>query len=265
MNLEQICAEVQVIAKKAGTFIAEERKKFNLDAVEVKGQANFVSYVDKNAEQIIVAELRKLLPEAGFITEEGTAGSNGERYRWVIDPLDGTTNFIHSLPPYAVSIALMDGEELVLGVVYEVCQDECFYAWKGGKAWMNGKQIKVSDAATTKDALIATGFPYYDFSRMDEYLAAFRYFMENSHGLRRIGSAATDMAYLASGRFDAFFEYSLNAWDIAAGVVLVREAGGVITNFNGGDDFLFKGELVAANGSYFNGFQREVEKYFING
>ena len=264
MNLEQLCFEVQVVAKEAGAFIAEERTKFTQDAVEIKGQANFVSYVDKKAEEIIVSNLRTILPEAGFITEEGTASDSGEKYRWVIDPLDGTTNFIHGMPPYAVSIALMENDDLVLGVVYEISRDECFYAWKGGKAWLNGKQINVSEAATTKDSLIATGFPYYDFGKMDPYIATLRFFMQNSHGLRRLGSAATDMAYLAAGRFEAFFEHGLHAWDIAAGTVIIREAGGKVTDFSGGDNFLFSGEMVAANGNYFNEFQRIIEQQFNN-
>src|ERR1035437_6668644 len=167
MNLENLCFDVQGIAKIAGVFIAEEREKFSIQDVEVKGKANFVSYVDKQAEKLIVDELQKLLPGSGFIAEEGTGINNGEKYKWIIDPLDGTTNFIHGLPPFAVSIALMEEDEIVLGVVYEIIQDECFYAWKDSKAYMNGTEIHVSTASHTKDALIATGFPYYQFERID--------------------------------------------------------------------------------------------------
>ncbi|HEY3390754.1 MAG TPA: inositol monophosphatase family protein, partial [Prolixibacteraceae bacterium] len=136
MNLENLCFDVQGLAKIAGLFIAEEREKFNIEDVEVKGKANFVSYVDKQAEEMIVDGLRELLPGSGFIAEEGTATSAHENYKWIIDPLDGTTNFIHGLPPFAVSIALMEDKELVLGVVYEITQDECFYAWKGSSAYL---------------------------------------------------------------------------------------------------------------------------------
>ena len=262
MNLEKLCFEVQLVAKTVGTFIAGERKKFTLDQVEVKGKANFVSYVDKKAEEMIVETLLKLLPGSGFIAEEGTAGSSDEKYKWVIDPLDGTTNFIHGLPPFAVSIGLMDEDEIVLGVVYEITQDECFYAWKDSKAYLNGKEIRVSAAANTKDALIATGFPYYQFDKIESYVSAMHYFMLNSHGLRRLGSAATDMAYVAAGRFEAFWEQGLHPWDVAAGTIIVRQAGGKVSDFKGGNDFLFNGEMVASNDAYYNEFYDIVHKFF---
>lgn len=262
MNLEKLCFEVQSVAKTVGTFITGERKKFTLDQVEVKGKANFVSYVDKKSEEMIVEALLNLLPGSGFIAEEGTAGSSDEKYKWVIDPLDGTTNFIHSLPPFAISIALMEEDEIVLGVVYEITHDECFYAWRESKAYLNGKEIKVSTASHTKDSLIATGFPYYKFDKIDSYVSAMRFFMLNSHGLRRLGSAATDMAYLAAGRVDAFWEHGLHAWDVAAGAIIVRQAGGKVTDFKGGNKFLFNGEMVASNSAYYNEFYDIVNKYF---
>jgi len=262
MNLENICFDVQGIAKIAGVFIAEEREKFSIQDVEVKGKANFVSYVDKQAEKLIVDELQKLLPGSGFIAEEGTGINNGEKYKWIIDPLDGTTNFIHGIPPFAVSIALMEDEEIVVGVVYEITQDECFYAWKGSKAYLNGDEIKVSKASTTNDALIATGFPYSAFERLESYVESMRYFMVHSHGLRRLGSAATDMAYVAAGRFEAFYEHGLKPWDVAAGTIILRQAGGIVSDFNGGDKFLFNGEIVASNGAYFDEFYDIVHKFF---
>jgi len=265
MDLEKLCFDVQGIAKIAGLFIAEQREKFNLEDVVVKGKADFVSYVDKQAEVQIVDSLRKLLPGSGFIAEEGTAKSTDEKYKWIIDPLDGTTNFIHGLPPFAVSIALMDEQELVIGVVYEITQDECFYAWKGSKAYLNGNEIKVSTAATTNNALIATGFPYSAFDKLECYVASMRYFMVNSHGLRRLGSAATDLAYVASGRFEAFYEHGLKPWDVAAGTIILRQAGGKVSDFNGGDKFLFNGEMVASNGAYFDEFYDIVHKYFVDG
>ena len=265
MNLEKLCFDVQGIAKIAGLFIAEQREKFNLEDVVVKGKADFVSYVDKQAEVQIVDSLRKLLPGSGFIAEEGTAKSTDEKYKWIIDPLDGTTNFIHGLPPFAVSIALMDEQELVIGVVYEITQDECFYAWKGSKANLNGNEIKVSTAATTNNALIATGFPYSAFDKLESYVASMRHFMVNSHGLRRLGSAATDLAYVAAGRFEAFYEHGLKPWDVAAGTIILRQAGGKVSDFNGGDKFLFNGEMVASNGAYFDEFYDIVHKYFVDG
>jgi len=265
MNLEKLCFDVQGLAKIAGLFIAEEREKFNITDVEVKGKANFVSYVDKQAEVLIVDGLRKLLPGSGFIAEEGTATSSDEKYKWVIDPLDGTTNFIHGLPPFAVSIALMEEKELVLGVVYEVTQDECFYAWRGSRAYLNGVEIKVTTASTTSDALIATGFPYSAMDKLECYVESMRYFMIHSHGLRRLGSAATDMCYVAAGRFEAFYEHGLKPWDVAAGTIILRQAGGKVVDFKGGDKFLFNGEMVAANSAYFNEFYDIVHKYFAEG
>lgn len=263
MNLEKLCSEVQLIAKAAGAFIAGEREKFNLDAIEIKGKANFVSYVDKQAEEMIISGLLQLLPGSGFIAEEGTAGSTDEKYKWIIDPLDGTTNFVHSLPPFAVSIALMDESELIIGVVYEITQEECFYAWKGSKAYLNGKEIRVTTAATTGDSLIATGFPYSAMDMLDPFIASMRYFMIHSHGLRRLGSAATDMAYLAAGRFEAFYEHGLKPWDVAAGTIIVRQAGGKVTDFSGTDKFLFNGEMVASNSAYFDEFYDIVHEFFV--
>ena len=262
MNLENICIEVQNIAKSAGKFIAGEREKFDLTNIEVKGKANFVSYVDKQAEELIIEALRRLIPESGFIAEEGTAGSSDEKYKWIIDPLDGTTNFIHGLPPFAVSIALMEDDELVLGVVYEVTQNECFYAWKGSKAYLNGNVIEVTTASTTADSLIATGFPYSAMDMLDPFIISMRYFMIHSHGLRRLGSAATDLAYVAAGRFEAFYEHGLKPWDVAAGAVILRQAGGIVSDFSGSDEFLFNGEIVAANQAYYPEFYGIVHDFF---
>jgi len=261
MNFEQLCIDVQNIARTAGAFIAGEREKFDLESIEVKGKANFVSYVDKQAEEMIVGSLRNLLPGSGFIAEEGTATSSNEKYQWIIDPLDGTTNFIHSLPPFAVSIALMEDDELVLGVVYEITQDECFYAWKGSKAFLNGKEIRVTTAATTADSLIATGFPYSAMDMLDRFIESMRYFMIHSHGLRRLGSAATDLAYVAAGRFEAFYEHGLKPWDVAAGAVILRQAGGKVSDFNGTSQFLFNGELIASNSAYFDEFSAIVHQF----
>ncbi|MDP4210334.1 MAG: inositol monophosphatase family protein [Bacteroidota bacterium] len=261
MNYEDICKLVINASKEAGDFIRTEAQKFSLDKIEVKGLHNFVSYVDKSAEQLLVDALHKILPEAGFITEEGTKGNDGEQLKWVIDPLDGTTNFIHGLPAYSVSLALMDGDETVVGVVYEINQNECFYSWKGGAAYLNGKQIQVSKAQTVQDSLIATGFPYYDFDKMKAYLASLEYIMKHSHGARRIGSAAVDLAYVACGRFEAFYEYSLQPWDVAAGAFILQQAGGKVCDFKGGSDYIFGQELIATNGSIHEEFLGIVQKY----
>ncbi|MCO5935124.1 inositol monophosphatase [Mucilaginibacter sp. RB4R14] len=262
MQLNQIIGQVVDVSKEAGQFIRQERKTFNADKIEYKGLNDLVSYVDKTAEQKIVAGLELILPEAGFITEEKTSTKIGERYNWIIDPLDGTTNFIHGLPTYSVSIALQDGEDLVLGVVYEVNQDECFYAHKDAPAYLNSAEIKVSNKPTIADSLIATGFPYYDFSYQERYIKLFTALMRNCHGLRRIGSAAVDLAYTAAGRFEAFYEYNLNPWDIAAGIVIVQQAGGEIRNFKGGLEVLKSRELLATNGKITAEMLEYIDKYF---
>ena len=164
---------------------------------------------------------------------------------WIIDPLDGTTNFVHGIPNYCVSIGLMQEGKIVAGVVYEVANDECFYAWKNGGAFMNKQPIQVSKAPAFSDCVLATGFPYYEFEQLEEYLRILNQLMKDTQGLRRMGSAAADMAYVACGRYGGYFEYNLNSYDIAGGVILVQEAGGTVTDFKGGDDFLFGREIVA--------------------
>jgi myo-inositol-1(or 4)-monophosphatase len=260
--LQQILPQVIEIAKQAGDFIRQERLKFDPDKVEYKGLNDMVSYVDKTAEQMIVAGLEKVLPEAGFITEEQTKTIVADKYNWIIDPLDGTTNFIHGIPSYSVSIALQRFDELVLGVIYEVNLDECFYAIKGAPAYLNGKEIKVSNKPKVADSLLATGFPYYDFSKQPAYMALFTELMKSCHGLRRLGSAAVDLAYTACGRFEAFYEYNLNPWDIAAGVVIVRQAGGQVVNFKGGDEVLNTRELLATNGKITGELLEVIGRYF---
>lgn len=265
MHLEDITKQVVELSKQVGDFIRQERKKFNSDSIEYKGTNDLVSYVDKGAEQQIVAGLEKILPEAGFITEEKTRSNIGPRYTWIIDPLDGTTNFIHGLPVFSVSIALQEYDELVMGVVYEVNQDECFYACKGMPAYLNGKEIKVSKAGKIADTLIATGFPYYDFEKQQAYLGLFAELMRGCHGQRRLGSAAVDLAYTACGRFDAYYEYNLNSYDMAAGIVIVRQAGGHAVNFSGGTNLFDTREVVATNGIITEELLGIIHKYFPEG
>jgi myo-inositol-1(or 4)-monophosphatase len=262
MQLENLANQVIEVSKEAGDFIRQERKGFSPDKIEYKGLNDMVSYVDKTAEKIIVTNLEKILPEAGFITEEKTRNIVADRYNWIIDPLDGTTNFIHGVPTYSVSIALKEYDELVFGVVYEINLDECFYAWKEAPAYLNGKEIKVSNIPTVGNSLIATGFPYYDFEKQPQYMQLFAELMKSSHGLRRLGSAAVDLAYTACGRFEAFYEYNLNPWDIAAGVVIVRQAGGEVVNFKGGDEVLDTRELLATNSKITGELLTTIQKYF---
>lgn len=257
MDLENLCVEVKNLAIETGSFILNEQKRFSSEEIQSKGVHNYVTYVDTTSEEKLVAGLKILLPEAGFIAEEGTTITKGERFNWIVDPLDGTTNFIHGLPPYAISIALSDADEIVLGVVYEITFNECFYAWKGSPAYMNGREIRVSTTDLVNKSLIATGFPYTNFERIEPFMQSMRYFMKHSHGVRRLGSAATDLAYVACGRFEAFYEYGLNPWDVAAAVLIIRQAGGKVCDFNGGDNWLFGKEIVASNNAIYDEF-REI-------
>jgi myo-inositol-1(or 4)-monophosphatase len=209
MDLSALCPQVIAVAKLAGAFIRQEAASFDRSKIEHKGLNDLVSYVDKQAEVLIVDGLKAIFPDSGFVTEEGTEQVNHETYNWIIDPLDGTTNFIHGVPVYCVSIGLMAGNEVVLGVVYEINQDECFYATKGGGTFLNGRAIKVTDIPELAGSLIVTGFPYTDFGRLPDYLQLLGAFMNKSHGVRRLGSAAADLAYVAAGRFEGFFEYNL--------------------------------------------------------
>jgi myo-inositol-1(or 4)-monophosphatase len=264
MNYENLCFQVQEIARETGSFIREEGKKIKVSDIEFKGITSLVTYVDKTAEARIVAALKQLIPDSGFVAEEGTADSNNEKYTWIIDPLDGTTNFIHGIAPHSVSIALKENDKIVLGVVYEVKLDEIFYAWKDSSAYLNGIEIRVSPNSKSENALIATGFPYYDFDRVDDYIAAMKHLMKHTRGLRRLGSAAVDLSYVAAGRFDAFYEHALHAWDIAAGAFIIQQAGGKITDFNGGENWLFGGEIIAASNNYFDEFCQIIHRHLGN-
>ncbi|MEM9324011.1 MAG: inositol monophosphatase family protein [Bacteroidota bacterium] len=260
-DLEKLTAEVAKLTRAVGQFIKTEAQAFDRGRVELKGKSDLVSYVDKGAEEQLVSGLRELLPEAGFLTEENTVEQTKATYRWVIDPLDGTTNFVHGVPMFAVSVGLQQGEEVVVGVIYEVNRDEAFYAWQGGGAYLNGKPIRVSAASKISEGLFATGFPVYNFSKLKEYLEILNHLMEDSHGLRRLGSAATDMAYVACGRCEAFFEYNLHPWDVAAGAILVKEAGGTVTDFSGSGAFLEARELVAG-GPVHTELLKVIQKYW---
>jgi len=261
MNLEIICKQTCDIAIEVGDFIRKQMSQITTDIVESKGRHDFVTYVDKTAEKQIVAGLEKILPEAGFIAEEQTNTQKGDRYNWVIDPLDGTTNYIHGLAPFAVSIALMDGDEVAIGVVYEISLNECFYAWKDSKAYLNGKEITVSKVSKLDDSFLATGFPYYDFDLLKEYLQLLEYFLKETHGVRRLGSAATDLVYVACGRFDAFYEYSLHPWDVAAGAFIVQRAGGKVCDFKGCSNYIFGKEMIATNHNLYDDFMSKVLQF----
>lgn len=249
MDFQSKCLEAIAVITEVGEYVRQSGKKLTQNQIETKGKNDFVTEIDKGSEMRLIAGLKKILPESGFIAEENTDNSKGSIYNWIIDPIDGTTNFIHGAPPHAISVALVENEELVIGIVYEIAMDECFYTWKGASSFCNGKEIHVSKCQKVAQALVGTGFPYNDYSRMEKFNVTMDYFMKNSHGLRRLGSAATDMAYVACGRYDAFYEYSLKPWDVAAGILLVTNAGGKVTDFSGGNNFLYGGEMLSSNGT----------------
>ncbi len=247
LQLDSLCKEVQKIAIRAGHFLKEERNKFDLTRVEEKSSHNYVSYVDKECELSIVKDLSALLPEAGFITEEGTATNNEQAYCWVIDPLDGTSNYIQNMAPYCVSIALQYKKEMLLGVVYEVCRNECFYAIKGQGAFLNGDLISVSSVNSLNKAFIALGFPYSfdDYKPIASHLVGELY--GYAKGLRLLGSAAVELCYVACGRFDGRLEAYLGPWDVAAGGLILMEAGGAITDFKCGNTWTNGQQVIASN------------------
>ena len=245
-DMDNILKKTRTLINDVAVFIRNESAGFDRSKIEYKGLNDLVSYVDKESEKMLVKGLREIVPEAGFITEEGTVEQSEKKQLWIIDPLDGTTNFIHGLPAFAISVALTDGAQIILGVIHEINHDECFYA-VNGEAYCNGESIRVSDTKQLSGSLLATGFPYHSFDKMDKYLKILTSFMKNTHGIRRIGSASVDLAYVACGRFEGFFEYNLNAWDIAAGAYIVQCAGGRVTDFSGGDKYLFGREIIAGN------------------
>lgn len=260
MDLEQITIKVREIALQAGAFLRNERSSFDRGKVEKKSAHDYVSYVDKESERQIVAQLRELLSEAGFIAEEGSGSLTTEEYCWLVDPLDGTTNFIHDNSPYCVSIALRDRNELLVGVVYEVCRDELYWTYKGSPSYLNGEEIHVSNISDMDEAFVALGFPYdYDsYKPLAERIVHDLY--GNVGGLRLLGAAAAELCYVAAGRFEVRIEGLLGPWDIAAGSIILMNAGGKVTDYSGGNDFYSGREVLATNGRLHQEFLKIVGK-----
>jgi myo-inositol-1(or 4)-monophosphatase len=260
-DFKRICEEVVELTHEVGSFILKEQNKFNSSDIIKKGFNDLVSYVDRMSEERLIMGLLKILPGSGILAEEG-GGNFNCKYTWVIDPLDGTTNFAHGLPCYAISIALFENMKPVIGVVNELNFKECFTAIKGKGAKVNGKKIEVSEEINLEDSLIATGFPYNNFDRQKEYMQLFEELMKRTQGLRRLGSASVDLCYVAMGRFEAFYEYGLKPWDVSGGMLIVQEAGGKLSDFSGGDDYIFGKSIVASNGHLHKPFMEIVKKHF---
>ena len=267
LPLDKICKEVIELTHEAGKFIMQERDKFSQGDIQKKGFNDLVTYVDKNSEKILIEGLQKILPGSGILAEESNPSESPLKgrptgYTWVIDPIDGTTNFIHRLPCFAISIGLHLNNYPIIGVVNELNQQECFSAIKGEGARVNGKPIHVSEQAIMEDALIATGFPYNDFKQQDNYMNLFKELMQCTQGIRRIGSASVDMCYVACGRFEVFYEYGLKPWDVSAGTLIVEEAGGKVSDFWNGDTHIFERSIIASNKKLHKDFSGVLGKYF---
>lgn len=247
MDLLDIKNKAIELVKEVGQFILDERAKFQNDKVQIKGKNDLVSYVDITSEKKLVEGLTQILPEAGFLTEEETTSQGKGDLFWIIDPLDGTTNFIHNLPSFGISVALAHKDDLLIGIVFEPNMNECFHAHKDGGAFVNDKIIKVTNNHKIEDCLFATGFPINNHDTISNYLDISEHLIKNSRGLRRLGSASIDLVYTACGRFDAFYEYNLKPWDVAGGAIIIKEAGGHITDFKEGEDWLYGQTIIASN------------------
>ena len=259
LDLENIVEKVRLLALEIGEFLRTECKGFHRECVESKGTHDYVSYVDRESERRLVERLHEILPEAGFVAEEGTGSLSGEEYCWVVDPLDGTTNFIHGNAPFCVSIALRNRTDLLLGVVYEVCRDECYWAWKGSKAYLNGKEIQVSSVNALDNSFIQLGFPYQAERSRAFMTDIIRQLYGHVGGLRIQGSAAAELCYVAAGRFEGRIEAFLGPWDIAAGSLILMQAGGQISTFSGEFDFYSGREVLATNGKIHKELQQVIQ------
>ena len=263
-QLEAFAGQVEEISREVGTFLLNERKNFDREKIEHKGRNNLVSYVDEQAEKRFVSALSELFPEAGFIAEEGTGTAVEDGYNWVIDPLDGTTNFIHNIPVFCTSVALVKDGVPVIGVIYDPTHDELFSAVDGNPATLNGEPIKVSAVSELSEMLMLTGFPYDAKGLLAANLMVIEELTKKSRGIRRLGSAALDLCYVACGRADGMYEYGLSAWDVAAGACIVRQAGGVVNDFENNHNPLFSQQLIAGSPAAFKELLPVVQTHFLN-
>jgi myo-inositol-1(or 4)-monophosphatase len=247
-------------ARSAGNVIIRNLDRLDSLAVHTKDRNDFVSEVDQQAEQEIIYILRKAFPDHGILAEESGL-REGNDYQWIIDPLDGTTNFLHGFPQFAVSIALRHKGRLEQGVVYDPLRQELFTATRGAGAMLNDRRLRVTKRKSLEGALLGTGFPFKAQHHLETYLDMFRALFPHTAGIRRPGSAALDLAYVASGRLDGFWEIGLNTWDMAAGVLLIQEAGGLSSDFLGGHNYLESGNLVAGSPKVFTDILKTIRPF----
>jgi myo-inositol-1(or 4)-monophosphatase len=237
-------------ARNAGNLIARAFERLDTVRISRKGHNDFVTEVDHAAEREIIRVINKAYPDHGFLAEESGI-SPGNEYQWIIDPLDGTTNFIHGVPHFATSIALLHNHKLEQAVVYDPIRQELFTATRGQGAQFNGRRIRVSTVTSLSEALLGTGFPFRDDQAAEQYLPIFAKFLTQTTGQRRAGAATLDLAYVAAGRLDGFWEFGLKPWDMAAGSLLIREAGGLVGDFDGSENHMQSGNILAANPKLF--------------
>lgn len=245
-------------ARNASKIIVRDLDRLYALHVEEKVPNDFVTEVDRKAEQEIIQTIRAAYSQHSILAEESGQQGENEEYLWVIDPLDGTANFIHGIPHFGISIAVKYRGKLEHGVILDPIRQELFYASRGQGAYLNDKRLRVSQRKTLKESLIATGFPFRNPSKLPLYLKSFSAVLPQVSDLRRAGSACLDLAYVAAGRFDGFWEMELNEWDIAAGALLVKEAGGFVSDFKGGETYLTNGEILAANPKIFKSLLQTV-------
>lgn len=246
VDIAEILINSLEVIRSTSHFIQSHIDKVSSEDIEEKDLNSLVSYVDKEAENILVEGLNKLIPNAGFVTEEDTIDSVDKEYTWIIDPLDGTTNFLNKVPHFAISVALQKNNATILGVVKEVNSGEEWTAIKDKGAFLNDNKISVS-TKPFHAILVATGFPYSNDHDYDSYFGIMKHWLTHTRGIRRMGSAALDLCYVACGRFGAYYEATLNAWDVAAGALIVTEAGGKVSDFSGGEKYLYGKEILAAS------------------
>lgn len=257
MDYNALCNNTISVIRETGRYVQKQSRLLKEADIGLKGKNDLVTSVDVGAEQMLVKRLKEVLPEAGFLAEEEHQVLDQDKvYNWVIDPLDGTLNFVQQIPAYSISVALMQGDEVVLGVVLELNLNECFYAFKDGGAWIDGRSISVAAKEGLDQAVFATGFPVDRDERIDFYMDLLKATLKETRGVRRLGSAAVDLCYTAIGRFDGYYEFDLKPWDVAAGALIVQEAGGKVTDLSGGNDYIFGGSIAAGN--------RKIMDQFIN-
>ena len=246
MDSYKIIEELKFVCEDTAAFIRDNFRKISSDQVELKSVNSMVSFVDKESELMITGRLKDLIPGAGFLTEESMIENTRSEFTWIIDPLDGTTNYVKGIPHFAISIALQKDNSVVLGIVYDVMQRDFYFAIEGQGAFMNEQKLMVNEAVPVQDMLIATGFPYDKSTITPGFETALSYFVHNSRCIRRLGSAALDLCFTASGVFDLYFEMHLSKWDFAAGALIVKEAGGMVCDVKGSPD-LTSGNIFATN------------------